>query len=371
MLKLAVSGDQHFLTRYRGLVEALTAHMSRVDVVPSGNLMQLAPFRALARIGRTSATQPAIGRYIRSYDRRAAGFRIRSRQTERKLSRLRPQPDFVLHVFSSFAPFWRGRDIPYGMYLDFTMAAARREWPPWAAFRSDAECQRWIEYEREAYARATVLFTMGANARDSLISDYGMSADKVVVVGSGGNYRRPYEGPKTFGSKQILFQGSEFERKGGDVLLAAFADVRRVHPAARLVIVGTERDVAQPGVECLGYVTSRDAMERLFLESDLVVAPARCDPFTAFVIEGFNYGVPCVVTRASGVSEAVSDGANGVVVDGNDPAAIAAAATPLLEDTAALVRMSHSARALVRSRLNWDAIAATMSVHLVGRDGRR
>jgi glycosyltransferase involved in cell wall biosynthesis len=247
------------------------------------------------------------------------------------------------------------------MYLDFTMAMAKREWLPWAHFNPTSEYDRWIDVERKAYQRASLIFTMGDRTRQSVIYDYGVEPHKVIVVWSAADFVAPYDGPKAFGSGIVLFQGSEFERKGGDVLLDAFKIIQTLVPAAQLYIVGTERAIVQPGVRVLGYVAPRERMADMFVKADLVIAPARCDPFTAFVIEAMNYGVPCIVSRESGVSEIIESGVNGLVVASDDAGEIAAQAVRLLTSPQSLDTMSCHARDTVKRRLNWDAVAAAMA----------
>jgi glycosyltransferase involved in cell wall biosynthesis len=202
---------------------------------------------------------------------------------------------------------------------------------------------------------------MGSNCKNSLVNDYKISEGKIHVVGSGADFRHPYAGRKTFGTKQILFQGSEFERKGGDLLLEAFKLTRMAIPNATLVVIGTDRIITHPGVTSLGYVSVREQVQKLFLSSDLVIAPARCDPFAAFVIEAMNYGVPAIVTKCSGISEVIDNGENGVVIGTLNPSDIAAEAIRLLSSPAELDRISNGGKRLVRERLNWDSIAARVS----------
>jgi glycosyltransferase involved in cell wall biosynthesis len=252
------------------------------------------------------------------------------------------------------------------MYLDYTMALARREWRDWAKFRNDHQYQSWLKAETRSYEQAAVLFTMGANAKRSLVADYGIPDHKVHAVGSAGNFTSPYEGEKKFGTKRILFYGSEFERKGGDIVLNAFRLVRQRVPNVELIIIGTSLLINEPGVCVLGYVKSRDAMAQLFLQSDLVTAPSRCDPFPAFVIEAMNYGVPCVVTRTTGISEFITDGVDGVLVDRPEPDDVADAIITLLQSACLMERMSDNGRRLVRSRLNWGVVAAGIAAKLSG-----
>jgi glycogen synthase len=354
-LRVAMTGDAFFWRRYKNLAPALAKHVGNVDILPSGNILELLQFRFLNRAARGPLARP-IQNYLRSFDRKAEGFAIRSRQTERKLRRAAPA-DYVLHLFSSFAPAWTTKRR-FGMYLDYTMAQAARDWPAWAAFESQSELSRWLAVEKRAYEQAETIFTMGASTAMAVIADYGIPEGKVRVVGSASDFDQPFRGTRSFGSQVILFQGSEFERKGGDVLLDAFAKVRASLPSASLTIIGTDRPIQDIGVSVLGIVPPTKVRE-LLLQADVVAAPARCDPFTAFVIEAMNYGTPSVVTRTSGISEQIKGG--GLVLERLDAELLAEALIALLTDQKRLKTMSESARQVIADTLNWNAVAAKIA----------
>ena len=362
-MRLAITGDGFFLDRHSGLIDGLMSHVSGVDVVRSGNLNELWRYRILHRLTRGTPFSAVLRNHLTSLDRRILGYDLRTKQTATKLQRLKHVPDAVLHVFGSFAPgtatTWR-----IALYLDYTMALAIREWPPWAAFRNTAEGEAWLARERESYSRAMTICTMGERTAQSLVDDYGIPREKVQVVGSGGNCGSLYIGDKTFGSRQILFYGSEFERKGGDIVLTAFRRIREKVAGARLVIIGTTPDINEEGVESLGYISDRSTIERYFLSSDLVLAPSRCDPFPGFVIEAMNYGVPCVVSCASGISGALTHKSNAVLVDHRQPDEIADSIIQLLLDPAALSQISAGARLVVRDELNWRTVADRIASRL-------
>jgi glycogen synthase len=356
-MELVITGRKHFLNRYEGFSNALLNHFDGVATLPTGKVLNLHPMSVAARLAHGTRFEKFFGPYM-SYDaNHPRGYVLRSRQTEKKIRGLSLRPDFVIHLFSLFGPFWNDFSIPYAMYLDYTMALGRKNWPLWAPFRSDRDYERWIAHEKRSYDRSKLIFTMGHNCKNSLVDDYDIPSEKIHVVGSSGNFRYSSTTQKTFGTQQILFQGSEFERKGGDLLLQAFQLIRASIPNATLVIIGSTLTIDEPGVKNLGYISSAQEVKNLFLTSDLVIAPARCDPFTAFAIEAMNYGVPCIVTRKSGISEIISNQENGVIIDSLNPAEIAAEAVKLLTHLSDLERISSGGKKLIHTSLNWEVIA--------------
>lgn len=358
--KVVVTGDAGFLYRYQFLFEAFSGYFDNLECLPSGELYKGNLLRIVRKFlhGITYLVSPSSASRFR---KNSQTFITRSQQTEQKIRELGYTPDLVFHVFGMYCPFWEKFDIPYAMYLDYTMSLAKRNWLPWAPFTNSKEVTSWVECERLAYERTRHIFTMSNLVKSSLVEDYGIKSEKITVVGSSGNFQAPYEGEKTFGTKQILFNGSDFERKGGNLVLAAFKQVKKRIPEAKLVIIGKKLLIREDGVDNPGRISSLTEMRNLFLKTDLVVAPALCDPFPSFLMEAMNYGVPCIVSARDGMPEIIDDGVNGIVIAQPTPDLLANQIASLLGDRAALTSMSQNARHKVKSQLNWNDIAKNIS----------
>jgi glycosyltransferase involved in cell wall biosynthesis len=314
-------------------------------------LYERVPTWALHPIDRVLITSP--------WDERL--FIQRSQNTEARVIACRQQADCILHVFGMCAPVWNRSAVPYAMVLDYTTHLAWLRYPAWAQFRSRKAFEAWLACERRAYQKAIHLFPFGPQIKQSLVEHYGVDPHRVTVVGSSGQFRSPFQGKKSFGSQTILFNGSEFFRKGGDRVLSAFRLVREAIPTARLVVIGRTLHTDEVGVENPGYVRSPEEMERLFLRADLVVAPARCDPYPGFLIEAQNYGVPCITSDVDGMPDIIEHGQSGLVLENCSPKRLAEAIVDLLRDEQNLRAMSQRARERVRKHFCWDTIAATIA----------
>ncbi|XGV97101.1 MAG: glycosyltransferase family 4 protein [Leptolyngbya sp. BL-A-14] len=361
--RVLVTSKPEFLHRHRPLFEAVAQQFDHLDYLPIIDLPPRHPWqekltRKTQRLWQKLRRQ-TLPAYVDPL-KTAKVFIARSRHTERQIRLSSIQPDRVFHVFGMSSPFWRNTTTPYVMYLDYTMALAKRNWADWAPFANDRTYQGWLTCERRTYQRAHHLFCMSALVKNSLITDYKVNADKITVVGSSGNFEQIYDGEKAFGSQQILFNGSDFLRKGGDRVLAAFQQVRAVLPNATLVVIGAEMPEKPKGVINPGPVDS-DALQNLFLTSDLVVAPGRCDPFPTFLMEAMNYGIPCIVSNQDGMPEIVDHDVNGIVLTQPTPDALANAIVSLLTSPERLQQMSEHARQKIKTQLNWNTIAHTIA----------
>jgi glycosyltransferase involved in cell wall biosynthesis len=354
--KLVVTSDAFFLPRYKFLFETMSQYLESLECLPSGELYESQIQKTLMKIGYgiNYLVSPTRASRLR---KNARTFIARSRQTERKIRQLEYKPDFVFHFYSMYCPFWDKFDIPYALYLDYTMALSKRTWSPWSPFSNLKELTEWMDCERIAYERANHIFTMSSLVKTSLVEDYGIEAEKITVVGVSGPFLEPYEGEKTFGSKQLLFNGSDFKRKGGDLVLAAFRQVKQTIPEAKLVIIGKKLNVREDGVDNPGRISSPSEMRNLFLKTDLVLAPARCDPFPLFVIEAMNYGIPCIVSNIDGMPEIVDNEVNGLVIAQLTPDILANQIVNLLRDRNTSKSMSEKARHKVKTKLNWNHVS--------------
>lgn len=354
--KLLITGDAIFINRYQNLFKSMSPYLEQVDYLPLGSLEQNRQKQKIKQLLPKFLLKPAE----KLFRKNQQTFIKKSLETEENIRKLAYSPDLVFHIFALYCPFWEKFDIPYVMFLDYNMALAAKNWSDWSPFNNQKELDFWLDCERQAYGKAHHLFPKSNIVKKSLIEDYGIPSEKITVVGASGNFPEPYQGEKSFGSKQILFNGSDFERKGGNLLLAAFKQVKQVIPDARLAIIGKNLSIKQDGVETPGIIRSTAQMQELFLKSDLVVAPAYCDPFPVFLMEAMNYGVPCIVSDKDGMPEIVDNDVNGVVIHDPTPQILADRIITLLTNPALLNQMSGQAREKMKNQLNWDKIAANI-----------
>lgn len=135
---------------------------------------------------------------------------------------------------------------------------------------------------------------------------------------------------------RVAFLGRDDHRKGLDVLLAAWPEVRRARPDATLVVMGAERAEGPPGVVFTGRV-GEGAKRLLLAESAVFVAPH---------LGGESFGIVLVEAMAARCAVVASDlpafrdvlGGAGTLVPPGDTEALAGAIVALLDDPAEAAR---------------------------------
>jgi len=201
-------------------------------------------------------------------------------------------------------------------------------------------------YMRSFHA-ARAFVTVSDWARRSLIDDYGIDAARISVVPFGtdvGRWARP--APKRDGDPvRVLFVGGDFARKGGEILLQAFAAVR---DRCELHLLTKDPVGQSPGVRVYRDIApNSNELQQLYAMADIFVLPtlADCSPIAA--VEAMASGLPVVSSTVGGIPEIVRHGETGLLVPPGDVQALAVALDTLIEDTARRRAMGGSGRSLV------------------------
>lgn len=357
---LLITGDRFMINRHQLLFQELSSYIGDIQYLDIDKFSEAKLLKTIGKLIKKNLPFLPI-KPVSSFRKNADSYINTSRYVEKKIRNIKSKPDFIFHLYGLYSPLWDKFDIPYVTYLDYTMALARRNWSPWAPFSTEKDFASWIECESRGYQNTHHLFTKTNQVKRSLIEDYNINPHKITVIGTAGKFLEPYQGEKEFGSKQILFNGSDFKRKGGDLVLAAFKKVKQKIPEAKLVIVGNNLSIEQDGVYNPGYISSASTMKNIFLETDLLMAPSICEPFGIFSIEAMNFGVPCIVSDNGGMSEFIDHELNGIVIPQPTPELLASKTIELLSNSNVLKEMSQKVRYKVKTLFNWNHIASKIS----------
>lgn len=232
-----------------------------------------------------------------------------------------------------------------------------------------------MAYERAVYHGMTRVLTMSEHLRRSFIEDFELPPEKVVCVGAGVNLERlpPDRPDKRYDTGQVLFIGVEFERKGGLVLLEAFARARQRHPQAVLHVVGPRggppSGLPMDGVQWHGNLNKRDPdqaahLERLFEESCVFVLPSLYEPFGIAPAEAMMHGIPAIVSGAWALGETVANEVTGLHVPPGASEPLARALSKLLDDSELCRKLGRKARDHALNHFTWTATVNKLAAAL-------
>jgi glycogen(starch) synthase len=166
---------------------------------------------------------------------------------------------------------------------------------------------------------------------------------------------------------RLLCIGRLVPEKGFDLAIEAVARLARSRPTLRLSIGGDgveaqslRRQAAALGiddsVDFLGLVDRRRVGE-LMGRATALLMPSRVEGLPLVALEAAWARLPIVGARVPGVDEAVLDGSTGLLVDPEDPTALADGVDRVLADPKRAAALASAARARVEREFSLAACA--------------
>lgn len=183
----------------------------------------------------------------------------------------------------------------------------------------------------------------------SLVDEYGVDRDILSLIPYSIDtdffVRRPDE--RHTGPTRVLFVGGDFERKGGDLVVAAarlpeFADVE-----FHLVTGGDVKDAPSNVVLHHGVPPNSETLRRLLADSDLFVLPTWADVSSIASLEAMAMELPVITTPVGGIPEIVEDGVSGYLIPPGDFDALVDRLRALVSSGDRRVTMGRAGRAHV------------------------
>jgi glycosyltransferase involved in cell wall biosynthesis len=293
-------------------------------------------------------------------------FVARSKRTVAHLRSLRGRVDVVLQAGVLFDSAWEGALLPNIIYTDYTAALASLKPAVGRSPFSEQQRAEWIALEKQAFRRAAHICTRSRLVRESVIQDSDIALERVSVIGGGVNLPRlPILVEKPPGTTPtVLFIGKNFYRKGGDLMLQAFARVREEVWDARLLLLTADpipSDLPRAGVDWVRPTWNRSEIEALYRQADVFVLPSRLETWGDVLLEAMAYGLPCIGVSGQAMEEIIKDGETGIVVPAEDVAALSKALSTLLTRPGIARQFGCMGRKRVEQQYTWDRISERLA----------
>jgi glycosyltransferase involved in cell wall biosynthesis len=167
----------------------------------------------------------------------------------------------------------------------------------------------------------------------------------------------------------IVNVGRQEYQKGQAYLITAMSEVVRVHPHARLLVIGREghatpnlraklaEHAIEGSVDFLGYRTD---VPDFLAAADIFAFPSLYEGLGGAVIEAMALGLPVVASDIGPLREVVEHGASGYLVPPADPVEFARQLILLIEQTETARRLGMRGRALFEEKFTIERSAERM-----------
>lgn len=235
-----------------------------------------------------------------------------------------------------------------------------------------AAADRLRASERAALALAHRVIVTSPHTAATLIADYGVPADRLVVAEPGTD-----PGVRARGSSvpQLLTVATLTPRKGHDVLLQAFARIADLPWSALWVGSRTRDPATAEKVAALIATLGLDRRVRLagefreaalddaYAASDLFVLPSWHEGYGMVFSEALARGLPVVATSAGAIPDTVPAECGFLVPPGDD-AALADALRRVLTEPSLHTRLADAAWEHGQRLADWDDTASHVAAAL-------
>ncbi|MBI2011686.1 glycosyltransferase family 4 protein [Candidatus Daviesbacteria bacterium] len=148
-------------------------------------------------------------------------------------------------------------------------------------------------------------------------------------------------------SIHILFIGTWFRRKGGELLVEAYFILKKKYPQLKLTIIGeVDKSLRLPkDVGQKRYISRKDLIRSIYPKADLLVlVPSKAEGYGLVVIEAASFAVPSIVTKIYALPEIVDNNKTGLVIEPGNLDQLVSSLEKLIKNKKLLIKMGTAAK---------------------------
>ncbi|MBA4040225.1 MAG: glycosyl transferase group 1 [Sphingobium sp.] len=279
------------------------------------------------------------------------------------------KPDIVIAVGAMHKMTFVANRYPVIHVSDGLFATIVGYYEKFGRFRQSVLREGHEDHQRVLDKTGMVLFASHW-ASDSALALYDVELARTRVVPFGANLDGdpPFRQRTASGPLNLLFVGYDWKRKGGDIVLAAFRELRERLPDAELHIIGCTPAAAGgcEGVYVHGRLDKSNPddyalLQQCYDRASIFFLPSRQEAFGMVFCEAAAYGIPVVSTATGGVPTVVAHDETGLLKPITASAsAYADAIETLWRAPDRYAKMSLAARNRYDTMLNWRAWGAEL-----------
>jgi glycosyltransferase involved in cell wall biosynthesis len=220
----------------------------------------------------------------------------------------------------------------------------------------------WLEsvktrLNRNCFQSARHLITWSRWAKDGLVQNYDVGAEKITVISPGvdvGAWERPPGMARDPNVIKILFVGADLSRKGGEDLLRAFqclneARMKESHGARLELHLVTQTPLeARPNVYLHQNMQPNSlALKELFYNADIFCLPTYGDCLPLALAEAGAASLPLISTQVGAIPELVQEEVNGFLIGSGNIRQLVETLEKLVDNPQLRVKMGEHSRRIV------------------------
>ena len=307
-----------------------------------------------------------------------------SHQVNVRLAKI--NPDLVICTENVIPIAYLKSNWPIVLWTDATLGSLINFYPHLTNLCQET-ANNIYKIEKAALERCKLAIYTSEWAAETAIDIYSINPSKIKVVPWGANIEcnrniddikyllklRPYN------SCKLLFFGTEWFRKGGDIALAVTQELNSRGLNTQLTVVGCETVSNKPlpkFANVLGYIdkysqSGQERINQLLSNSHFIILPSKAETYGHVFCEANSFGVPCLATNVGGIPTVIKNGLNGktFTTDANI-AEYCDYIISLMTDYQEYTKLAISSFKEYQTRLNWGVACQEVKNLLIDLIGR-
>ena len=180
--------------------------------------------------------------------------------------------------------------------------------------RGGTDSKGWVYHtEKKCMEQADVLIPVSNFTADIIKNHYGICQEKIYPVHNGIRNVKPFKTKKKYKEKTVLFIGRLTRQKGPEFFLDIACKILKSNPNVRFVMAGSGNNYSKMVEDSAkkkignkfhftGFLNTKE-LNKLLSFTDVYVMPSVSEPFGLSAVEAAQFGIPCVISKQSGVAE--------------------------------------------------------------------
>jgi glycosyltransferase involved in cell wall biosynthesis len=236
-------------------------------------------------------------------------------------------------------------------------------------------CSNELQNACRRAARSVDCFTVvSEDLKLFFVKELGIQDKSLTVIPNGIDTKRFAPRPRNqalidllpgkFQGKVLVSVGRLAEAKDQITLISAMELLKKQGRNIFLILIGEgemrkqiEAEVNRRGLaNCVRLTGSRSDIDRLLPGADAFVLSSKREGLPMSILEAMAAGLPVIATRVGGIPEVIKDGENGILVQPQDPDALANAICRILDDSEVSSNLARMARIAVEENYSLRSI---------------
>ncbi|MBN1684958.1 MAG: glycosyltransferase family 4 protein [Gammaproteobacteria bacterium] len=172
-----------------------------------------------------------------------------------------------------------------------------------------------FDIEKQGLEEANHIVAVSQYTKNLIVERYGIPANKITVVHNGIKSQKPNKKVTQKKKKIVLFLGRITHQKGPYFFLEVARKVLSRRNDVEFIMAG-QGDLMHSMIEHAANIgigqqvhftgfLNRDAVNNIYSQADVYVMPSVSEPFGLTCLEAMSHEVPVIISKQSGVSEAL------------------------------------------------------------------